>query len=170
MALLMIGCMIFASSLPGISAPAADRRPSCIEKHQKTREVWLAGENIVPGLYRLPDKLSVSLLYQRLGVEPPGGGNPFPEGNSFVLTDNVPPKSTGLPARLRLLFFEPVPVNSADQETLVAIPGIGPWLAQNIIAWREGAGGRLSSLDELLQVSGIGPAKLKRLRQYLSCE
>lgn len=170
LALLMIGCMIFASSLLGTSTPAADRRPSCIEKDQKTREVWLAGGNIVPGLYRLPEKLPVSLLYQRLGVEPPEGGDPFPAGNSFVLADNVPPISTRLPARLCLLFFEPIPVNSADRDTLVAIPGIGPWLAENIISWREGAGGRLSSLDELLQVSGIGPAKLKRLRQYLSCE
>lgn len=57
----------------------------------------------------------------------------------------------------------PVDVNQADAEQLQALPGIGPALAQRIVDFRA-AHGRFRSLDDLLQVPGIGPSKLATLR------
>lgn len=70
------------------------------------------------------------------------------------------------PARLAPLFFQPIPINQADAELLTTIPGIGPVFARRIIAFR-GQQGRITSIDELDAVKGIGPAKLKILKAHL---
>ncbi|WP_448059883.1 ComEA family DNA-binding protein [Cellulomonas hominis] len=57
-------------------------------------------------------------------------------------------------------------LNSADRTALDALPGIGPVLAERIVAWRA-EHGRFASVDELEQVPGIGPAVLSRLRDLV---
>ena len=61
----------------------------------------------------------------------------------------------------------PVSLNSATPEQLDALPGIGPSLAQQIIAYRE-AQGPFTSVDQLTDVPGIGPAKLEQLRPLVA--
>lgn len=56
----------------------------------------------------------------------------------------------------------PVDLNTADATTLETLPGIGPVLAERIVAWRE-ENGPFASVDELGDVSGIGPALLEQL-------
>jgi competence protein ComEA len=56
-----------------------------------------------------------------------------------------------------------VDLNTADQAALETLPGIGPALAGRILAWRD-EHGRFSSVDDLLDVSGIGDARLADLR------
>ncbi len=50
-----------------------------------------------------------------------------------------------------------VNLNTATVEQLDALPGIGPVLAQRILDWRTANGG-FASIDQLLEVSGIGDA------------
>jgi competence protein ComEA len=59
-----------------------------------------------------------------------------------------------------------IPLNSADQATLEMLPGVGPVTALAIIGYRERAGG-FTSVDQLLEVDGIGPATLEEIRPYL---
>lgn len=59
--------------------------------------------------------------------------------------------------------------NRASAAELETLPGIGPAIAARIIAERE-ANGPFRSLDELLRVSGIGPATLDRLRPHLGID
>lgn len=56
----------------------------------------------------------------------------------------------------------PVDVNRATERELEGLPGIGPALAQAVVAERERRGG-FSSVEELLEVRGIGEAKLAAL-------
>ncbi|WP_144750369.1 ComEA family DNA-binding protein [Curtobacterium pusillum] len=56
-----------------------------------------------------------------------------------------------------------VDLNSADQAALETLPGIGPSLAGRILAWRE-EHGRFGSVEDLLDVSGIGDGRLADLR------
>ena len=50
-----------------------------------------------------------------------------------------------------------VHLNTADLAALDTLPRIGPALAQRIIDWRE-ANGPFTSVDQLLEVAGIGDA------------
>lgn len=55
-----------------------------------------------------------------------------------------------------------VNLNTADQAALDTLPGVGPVTADAILGWRE-ANGAFTSVDELLEVDGIGEATLADL-------
>jgi competence ComEA-like helix-hairpin-helix protein len=57
-------------------------------------------------------------------------------------------------------------VNSATPEELVAVPHVGRVIADRIVDFRQ-THGPFTDLDQLNNVSGIGPAKLKTMRKYL---
>lgn len=57
----------------------------------------------------------------------------------------------------------PVDLNAADEATLETLTGVGPATAAAIIAWRD-EHGRFESVDDLLDVTGIGEKKLEKLR------
>ncbi|OBA75696.1 hypothetical protein A5641_24060 [Mycobacterium sp. 1554424.7] len=58
---------------------------------------------------------------------------------------------------------EALDLNAATQEQLDALPGVGPVTAAAIVAWRQ-ANGKFTSVDQLADVDGIGPARLEKLR------
>lgn len=60
-----------------------------------------------------------------------------------------------------------VNINTADEAALTTIPGIGPRTAQAIIAWRD-QNGPFGSVDQLMEVKGIGPAKLEAMRSAVT--
>ena len=64
-----------------------------------------------------------------------------------------------------LLEGEVIDINSAPVEDLQRLPGIGEKRAQAIVAYRE-EHGPFQSVDELDNVSGIGPGILEGLREY----
>ncbi len=57
----------------------------------------------------------------------------------------------------------PVDLNTGTVEQFDALPGVGPVMAAAIVAWRA-ANGKFTSVDQLAEVDGIGPARLERLR------
>jgi competence protein ComEA len=59
-----------------------------------------------------------------------------------------------------------VNVNSATPEQLESLPGVGPATAAAIIERREKVGG-FDTVEALLDVPGIGPAKLEGMRQHV---
>jgi competence protein ComEA len=60
-----------------------------------------------------------------------------------------------------------VDLNTADAVALETLPEVGPVTAAAIIEYREQSGG-FSSVDELLDVSGIGPATLEAMRPFVT--
>ena len=61
----------------------------------------------------------------------------------------------------------PIDLNHADEQALLALPGIGPARAQAILAYRSTHGG-FRSVSQLLQIRGIGRALLKQLRPLVT--
>lgn len=57
-------------------------------------------------------------------------------------------------------------LNTATQEQLEGLTGVGPVLAGEIVAWRT-EHGRFTSVDDLLDVSGIGEKTLEGLRDQV---
>ena len=57
-------------------------------------------------------------------------------------------------------------LNSASEQELEQLDGVGPAIAANIVAYRAQHGG-FASVDELDEVSGIGAAKLAAIRAQL---
>lgn len=60
-----------------------------------------------------------------------------------------------------------ISLNSASASELTALPGIGPATAAAIVAHRENSGS-FGAVEDLLQVKGIGPAKLEGLRDQVT--
>jgi competence protein ComEA len=59
-----------------------------------------------------------------------------------------------------------VRLNQATSEQLEQLPGVGPVTAAAILAWRE-ENGRFATVDDLLDVRGIGDATLAQLRDLV---
>jgi len=70
-------------------------------------------------------------------------------------------------SRLSPFFFQPIPVNYSDQSLLMSIRGIGPNLANRIIQARDSKG-NFTNPEELLEIKGIGPARLSSIKPYIS--
>ena len=59
-----------------------------------------------------------------------------------------------------------IDINSADKETLMAVKGVGEMRAEAIIDYRE-VNGPFGSIEELMEVEGIGQATLDANRDIL---
>ncbi len=105
------------------------------------------GEQIVVGLAAPSGQPSV------LGSSV-GAGTAGPAGTSG--TPTTAPKSAAKTTDV-------LDLNTATVEQLDALPGIGPVTAAAIVAWRQ-HNGRFTSVDQLADVDGIGPARLDKLR------
>lgn len=60
-----------------------------------------------------------------------------------------------------------VDLNTADRAALEELPGVGPVMAGNILSWRETNGG-FTSVDQLQEVTGIGPARFAQLQPLVT--
>jgi competence protein ComEA len=60
-------------------------------------------------------------------------------------------------------------LNTATLEELDSLPGIGPAIAQRIIEYRESAGG-FKSVEQIIEVSGIGEATLAKIKDLVTVQ
>lgn len=89
--------------------------------------------------------------------------------------DHVPVRRTGVESWVLVDTLEkptatfPIPINTADAQTLQALPRIGPAMAERILIHRS-MHGAFQSGDDLLAIRGIGPKTLERLLPLVSFE
>lgn len=131
--------------------------------------VHAAGAVITPGVYRLSSGSRVSDL-----LAAAGGATPDADLDQLNLAARladgerilVPRRGEVVPAAAGTAPGQApakVDLNTATAEELDKLPGIGPATAEAIIRHRE-TRGRFRSVTELLEVRGIGEAKLEQLR------
>lgn len=132
---------------PGIvELPAGSRVVDALEKAGGARRgVKLSALNLARLLVD-GEQLLVGIRAASVAPPPPPAGSPL----------GVPTSPAGL-----------VNLNTAAQADLESLPGIGPVTALAILAWRD-ENGRFTSVDELLEVSGIGDATLADIRAFVT--
>ncbi|WP_218975470.1 helix-hairpin-helix domain-containing protein [Tessaracoccus massiliensis] len=60
-----------------------------------------------------------------------------------------------------------VNLNTAGQAELESLPGVGPVMAQSILAWREESG-PFTAVEDLQEISGIGPKTFEKLQPLVT--
>lgn len=180
-ALLLIGIAVAAFALlrPAASAPPPELSIPLASSSSATTTnataagvvVHAAGAVARPGLYHLPGGARVDdLLTAAGGLAPDAAVDRI--NLAAPLTDGqrvyVPRAGETVPADVvganETSSSGPVDLNAATEAQLDALPGVGPATAKAIIEERRRRGGHFSSIDDLLEVRGIGPAKLDQLR------
>ncbi len=64
---------------------------------------------------------------------------------------------------------EQVALNTATPEQLERLPGVGPSMAGRILAFRQQAG-RFEKVEDLMQVTGIGPKKFAKIAPFVKLD
>jgi competence protein ComEA len=165
---------------PASTAPSAAAPLSAVSPSPSPAGVVVDVEGRVrrPGLQRLPPGARVADAVRAAGGTAPGAvltalnlARLLVDGEQVVVPapgDPPPVAGAGGPpsgggATSGGVASGPLDLNTATQSGLDSLPGIGPVLAERIVAWRT-QHGRFTSVDELAEVPGIGPKALERLR------
>ncbi|MFQ5601814.1 MAG: ComEA family DNA-binding protein [bacterium] len=95
-------------------------------------------------------------------------GQPFTISDSEITYVNRPEnyKIVTIPRDSRFTEFL-VNINKASQEELQSLPTVGPVIAKKIITYRQ-QNGEFQSMDDLLNVKGIGKKTLEKIKPYVS--
>lgn len=148
---------------------------SAIPEESSTVVVDVQGEIVNPGIYQLPLGSRVADAIKAAGGVINGSDSSavnlarfledgeqvyVAEINAAGIEGNSAPGSGNISrGKLNL--------NRATASELDGLPGVGPVLAERITAHRS-EHGNFSSVDELRKVSGIGPAKFRELRDFVT--
>lgn len=141
--------------------------------------VHAAGAVRQPGIHRLPTGSRIADLIEAAGgvddtvdIDRVNLAAPVSDGERVYVPrrdEPVPPTWTsssdqsGNPG----LEGRPLDINTATEQELDELPGVGPATAAAILAERK-VRGRFTSVDDLLDVRGIGTAKLEEIRSLVT--
>ena len=78
-------------------------------------------------------------------------------------------QADGVSERPSAAALERLDLNRAGQSELEALPGIGPVLAERIVAWRS-ANGPFVSAEQIMDVEGIGEGKYAEIKDLIDVE
>jgi competence protein ComEA len=128
-----------------------------------------------PGVYRVPSWARLDTAIRRAGGATPRadlqGVNlaaKVSDGQQVLVPARIPGAGSDSAAGQAGSGVEPsaVPIslNTATLEQLDQLDGIGPATAQKILDWRKEHGG-FGSVDDLRQISGIGPKRFESLKE-----
>lgn len=118
------------------------------EEYARLEQIFAERSSIIQ-----QEKHEILMRYQ------PYGDDLYPE---LIDIEKIPERELSTTVADTIL----VNINTADSEELQKLPGIGPAYADRIIAWRE-ENGPFTNVEQLLEVRGIGPARLQNLRHLV---
>jgi competence protein ComEA len=142
--------------------------------------VHVAGRVHRPGVYRLKDGQRIADAVRRAGGRAKGAdldainlAAKLTDGEQVLVPRRASATTARVPAGGGGGGDDPaaaagavISLNSASEEQLETIDGVGPATAQKIIEFRQQNGG-FRSVDDLAQISGIGPKRLEAMRPHV---
>jgi competence protein ComEA len=158
---------------PSLESTLPRARPASTTTTTGDLVVHAAGAVRQPGLYRLPPGSRVDDLVRAAGglaeqadVDRINLAAPVADGSRVYVArvGEAPPPATG--GSTGDTAEGPLDLNTATLEQLDELPGVGPSTAKAILDERTRRG-RFGSVDDLLAVRGIGPAKLDAIRDLV---
>lgn len=148
---------------PSLGAPEASDVDVTV---MGTIDVHVAGWVTSPGVVTLnADSIVADAIAAAEGMRPGARSDlvnlaaPLHPGEQIVVPG---PDSTGVAPP----DDDTIHINSAGIEEMEALPGVGPVLAQRIVSYRD-SNGAFDVVEDLLQVPGIGEAKLASIRDFV---
>lgn len=189
--ILLLGCLLTSAAaewaqgnkepLPAPLPPHTDG-----ELKQMKIKIYVSGAVRQPGLYDMPVGSRAWQAVEAAGglredanVEKVNLAKKLKDGNQV----NVPALkaaagkissgrggdfSTGARVEKNYVSGGRINLNAATVEELDALPGVGPAMARRIVERRQKK--RFTKVEDLLQVKGIGKAKLERLRDLVEVD
>lgn len=138
-----------------------------------TATVHVSGAVAAPGLVVLPEGSRVADAIAGAGGALPGSelrlvnlAAPVADGMHLDIPWAGDRSGAGVPPSGGAGSGYPVDLNRADHEALTRIPGVGEVLALRIVAHRE-AHGPFLTMEDLLDVPGVGEGRLAGMRDYV---
>jgi len=119
-----------------------------------------AAGTTAPGTKAQPDNGAVAPAPSP--TQPSAGNPPVPEQDRQAGAAEQPASPQPSKSKVNL--------NTATLQQLDELPGIGESKAKAIIAHREKLGGKFRSVDQLLDVKGIGEKMLEKMRPLITVE
>jgi competence ComEA-like helix-hairpin-helix protein len=121
-----------------------------------------------PGVYSFPQPPSLREVWARAGADgtPPDPDKTIVSGSRVEIKPDGRYGVSAMSGAQLVTLGLPIDLNRASAADLDAIPGIGPALAQRIIDFRQ-AHGPFKQVEDLQEVSGVGPHNLAKLKPYL---
>lgn len=146
----------------------AERVPAVEEVLPEKQYVYVTGAVKKPGLYVFDQPVTKGEAVKSAGdllayaaADAVNLAEPAASGTQV----HIPYDLNGLPSAPHEA--GKVALNTADEKALTSLPGIGPAMAANILAYRE-EHGAFTEIEELQKVKGIGPAKFAKLKDQVS--
>jgi competence protein ComEA len=160
-----------APVLPLVTSAAAKVSP--VPPPGPVHEVVISvlGRVAHPGLIHLPDGARVADAIAAVGGALPGTdlmslniARRLSDGEQLLVGVAPPPgQPAGDPGSGAPGAPQVVDLNTATLEQLDGLPGVGTVTAQRILDWRR-AHGHFTSVDQLREVTGLGPARIAQLK------
>ena len=122
------------------------------EPPELSGELYIGGAVANPGIYPWQEGDTIQALLLNASVEP--------DADLSHIEIYVPREGEEQ-------FPQKIDINRAEPWLLEALPGIGEVLAQRIADYRS-ENGPFRTIEDLLKVSGIGPATFEKIKDYIT--
>ena len=130
--------------------------------------VEVSGPGAHPGVYAFEHAPTLAEVWRQSGGAgtAPETPDPIASGTRVEIGEDGHYQLARMHGAELLTLGLAIDLNQASAADLDALPGIGPALAQRIVDYRQ-QHGPLKTIDELIQVSGIGPKLLEKIKPHL---
>lgn len=166
------GSVVWSSTRPAVeqvidSAPSNSSQ-AVVSEESRELVIHISGEVMRPGIISLPEGSRVIDAVDRAGGHTSLAALDSINLARFVIDgEHLTIPAEGEVAALSEESNALISLSLASEQELQDLPGVGPAIASRIVSWRE-ANGPFRHVDDILAVSGIGPATLEKFRDRVT--